>query len=163
MNDSIYKFKRYEDNSLTYTGVNKHSSDESVGLFTTVISRDEYDRMAKEQGMSIEKPDFSVEHITNKEAGLADEFEPLPNEPVSMQKEKTQPEDSSEKKTESVTASGSKQMKIQIGDLVEHKKFGTGKVTRMDNKYVWIQFVSLGEKMFQYPDAFNKGFLSLKK
>lgn len=163
MNDSIYKFKRYEDNSLTYTGVNKHSSDESVGLFTTVISRAEYDRMAKEQGMSIEKPDFSVEHITNKEVGLADEFEPLPNEPISMQKEKTQSEVSSEKKTESVTASGSKQIKIQIGDLVEHKKFGTGKVTRMDNKYVWIQFVSLGEKMFEYPGAFQNGFLALRK
>lgn len=162
MNDSIYKFKRYEDNSLTYTGVNKHSSDESVGLFTTVISHAEYDRMAKEQGMSIEKPDFSVEHITNKEAGLADEFEPLPNEPISMQKEKTQPEVSSEKKTESVTASVSKQIKIQIGDLVEHKKFGTGKVTRMDNKYVWIQFVSLGEKMFEYPGAFQNGFLALR-
>ena len=163
MNDSIYKFKRYEDNSLTYTGVNKHATDESVGLFTTVISRAEYDRMAKEQGLSIEKPDFSVEHITNKEAGLADEFQLPKDDPSPMVKKEVPLAASTLKKAESASPSGNQKWSLEIGDLVEHKKFGTGKVTRMDNKYVWIQFVSLGEKMFQYPDAFNKGFLSLKK
>lgn len=42
MNDAIYKFKRYEDSSLEYVGINKHK-DESIGLFDTVISKDEYD------------------------------------------------------------------------------------------------------------------------
>ena len=41
MNDAIYKFKRYEDSSLEYVGINKHI-DESIGLFDTVISKDEY-------------------------------------------------------------------------------------------------------------------------
>ena len=35
MNDAIYKFKRYEDASLEYTGINKHA-DENIGLFDTV-------------------------------------------------------------------------------------------------------------------------------
>lgn len=42
MNDAVYKFKRYEDASLEYTGINKHEG-EDVGLFDTVISRDDYD------------------------------------------------------------------------------------------------------------------------
>ena len=31
MNDAVYKFKRYEDASLSYAGINKHDSDE-IGL-----------------------------------------------------------------------------------------------------------------------------------
>ncbi len=38
MNDAVYKFKRYEDASLSYTGINKHESDE-IGLYDTVITR----------------------------------------------------------------------------------------------------------------------------
>lgn len=44
MNDAVYKFKRYEDASLAYTGLDKHH--ERVGLFNTVISREtDYERM----------------------------------------------------------------------------------------------------------------------
>ena len=43
MNDAIYKFKRYEDASLEYVGINKHA-DEYVGLFDTVLSREDYER-----------------------------------------------------------------------------------------------------------------------
>jgi hypothetical protein len=41
MNDAVYKFKRYEDASLEYTGISKHQN-EPVGLFDTVISANEY-------------------------------------------------------------------------------------------------------------------------
>jgi hypothetical protein len=41
MNQAVYQFKRYEDASLEYTGVNKHEG-ESVGLFDTVITSDEF-------------------------------------------------------------------------------------------------------------------------
>jgi len=37
MNDAVYKFKRYEDASLSYTGINKHEG-EDVGLFDTVLN-----------------------------------------------------------------------------------------------------------------------------
>ncbi|MDQ7019098.1 MAG: hypothetical protein Q9M33_08020, partial [Robiginitomaculum sp.] len=40
MNDAVYKFKRYEDASLSYTGINRHEG-EQVGLYDTVISPDE--------------------------------------------------------------------------------------------------------------------------
>ena len=41
MNDAVYKFKRYEDASLNYVGINKHEG-EDVGLFSTVLSAAEY-------------------------------------------------------------------------------------------------------------------------
>ncbi|MEN9636268.1 MAG: hypothetical protein RL077_4672 [Verrucomicrobiota bacterium] len=41
MNDAVYKFKRYEDASLSYTGISKHSGEE-IGLFDTVLSPKDY-------------------------------------------------------------------------------------------------------------------------
>lgn len=41
MNDAVYKFKRYEDSSLVYTGINKHEG-EDVGLYDTVLKPGEY-------------------------------------------------------------------------------------------------------------------------
>ena len=38
MNDAIFKFKRYEDSSLEYSGINKHEG-EDIGLYDTTISR----------------------------------------------------------------------------------------------------------------------------
>jgi len=42
MNDAVYKFKRYEDASLEYVGINKHYAESKVGLFDTVILKDSY-------------------------------------------------------------------------------------------------------------------------
>ena len=42
MNDAVYKFKRYEDASLSYIGINKHEG-EDIGLFDTVLSRRDYE------------------------------------------------------------------------------------------------------------------------
>jgi hypothetical protein len=38
MNDAVYKFKRYEDASLSYAGVSKHEG-EDIGLYDTVITQ----------------------------------------------------------------------------------------------------------------------------
>lgn len=42
MNDAVYKFKRYEDASLEYIGINRHEG-EDIGLFDTVLSRKDYE------------------------------------------------------------------------------------------------------------------------
>jgi hypothetical protein len=42
MNDAVYKFKRYEDPSLGYMGINKHEG-EDIGLYDTVLRRAEYE------------------------------------------------------------------------------------------------------------------------
>ena len=41
MNDAVFKFKRYEDSSLTYAGINRHEEEEKVGLWSTAITREE--------------------------------------------------------------------------------------------------------------------------
>ena len=41
MNDAVYKFKRYEDASLVYAGLDKHEG-EDVGLFDTTLSEEDY-------------------------------------------------------------------------------------------------------------------------
>ncbi|MDP1660107.1 MAG: GIY-YIG nuclease family protein [Methylotenera sp.] len=41
MNDAVFKFKRYEDASLEYTGINKHQG-QAVGGFDTVLSAQDY-------------------------------------------------------------------------------------------------------------------------
>ena len=44
MNDAIFKFKRYEDASLTYTGIDRHKG-KDVGGWDSVIKRKEYEQM----------------------------------------------------------------------------------------------------------------------
>jgi hypothetical protein len=41
MNDAVFKFKRYEDASLSYAGINKHEG-EDIGLYDTVLSAKDY-------------------------------------------------------------------------------------------------------------------------
>jgi len=47
MNDMVFKFKRYEDSSLIYTGIN-NQKEGSVGLFSTTISQEEYNKLLDE-------------------------------------------------------------------------------------------------------------------
>lgn len=41
MNDSILLFRRYEDSSLEYIGVNRHSDEEYIGVFDSRIKKDD--------------------------------------------------------------------------------------------------------------------------
>ena len=52
MNDAVYKFKRYEDASLTYTGIDRYE-DENKGGWDTVISSEDYQRLFAMQQESI--------------------------------------------------------------------------------------------------------------
>lgn len=51
MNDAVYKFKRYEDASLEYTGIKKQRAEE-VGLFDTVLSEKDYQQTFVNQDFS---------------------------------------------------------------------------------------------------------------
>ena len=41
MNGAVYNFKRYEDASLIYTGIDKHEG-KKVGGWDTVLKKEEY-------------------------------------------------------------------------------------------------------------------------
>ena len=53
MNDAVYKFKRYEDASLVYTGLESKHEGEGVGLFNTVLTSEEYKSLYKLQQESL--------------------------------------------------------------------------------------------------------------
>ena len=55
MNDAIFKFKRYEDSSLAYTGLDKHEG-KDVGGWDTVVKRAEYERLFYNQQATMEAP-----------------------------------------------------------------------------------------------------------
>ena len=40
MNQAVFAFRRYEDASLRYTGINSHSGLKHIGLYDTVIAKD---------------------------------------------------------------------------------------------------------------------------
>ena len=42
MNDAVYKFKRYEDASLSYAGIDRHEQEDRVGGYSTVLTREEF-------------------------------------------------------------------------------------------------------------------------
>lgn len=44
MNDAVYKFKRYEDSSLVYTGIEARKG-QNIGLYSTVVSPEDYEQM----------------------------------------------------------------------------------------------------------------------
>ena len=53
MNDAVYKFKRYEDASLEYTGLKSRHEGEDVGLFSTVLSAEDYAALSRQQRESL--------------------------------------------------------------------------------------------------------------
>ncbi|MBR4234911.1 MAG: GIY-YIG nuclease family protein [Clostridia bacterium] len=66
MNDAVYKFKRYEDASLTYTGIDSHAADTKVGLYSTSISREEYEAMAGLLQTSMEAPAMDANDVPDR-------------------------------------------------------------------------------------------------
>ena len=59
MNDAIFKFKRYEDASLSYTGINRHAADE-VGGWDTTIRKTQYEKLFYSQQSSMTEEDYGA-------------------------------------------------------------------------------------------------------
>ena len=50
-------------------------------------------------------------------------------------------------------------IRINKGETIVHKSFGTGKVVSSKGKYIKVQFDTVGEKSFANPGAFEGGFI----
>lgn len=59
MNDAVYKFKRYEDASLEYTGINTHTNTK-VGGWDTVIDTSPEEEIKKTPAGEIHEPEIEV-------------------------------------------------------------------------------------------------------
>ena len=77
MNDAVYKFKRYEDASLSYTGINRHEGEDRGG-WDTVLSDADYNKMFTLQQASMEAPAPSPDDLPAKPYFTPDEDEPKP-------------------------------------------------------------------------------------
>ena len=77
MNDAVYKFKRYEDASLSYTGIDRHEGEDRGG-WDTVLSDADYNKMFTLQQASMEAPAPSPDDLPAKPYFSPDEDEPKP-------------------------------------------------------------------------------------
>ncbi len=135
MNDAIFKFKRYEDASLKYTGVNKHEGND-VGGWDAVIQEEEYQKL-----------------FYNQPATVAAGPQERPSRQVVLQAK--QEEDASPSTHKPYVG-----MKV----VHKLPQFGVGEVVKVDKvgHYFWVQFSKKVKKQFIYPNAFDGGFLKVQ-
>ena len=131
MNDAVYKFKRYEDSSLVYTGINTHEG-ENVGGFDTVISEDTFKSQIPLVDLSSTSSLSDVIHDSIDDT-----------EESSQEDEEAEP-----------------WLSYKVGDSVTHKSLGEGVISALDSNYIWIKFAA-NEKKFLFPQCFEKGFFSV--
>jgi len=175
MNDAIFKFKRYEDASLTYTGIDKHTNDE-VGGWDTTIRRTQYEKLFYNQQSSMSEVDYSaysrnsevVEEKRAEQQRTAVKVERPQPKPV-VQPQPTRSAVPASPKSSAAPNNAEFDLKTQLESLavdstVLHKKFGRGTVVKINKneKFIHIKF-TLGEKKFIFPDAFLMGFLEVEE
>lgn len=179
MNDAVYKFKRYEDSSLSYTGIDKHAG-KAVGGYDTVLTREEYDRLFGSQQISISEvtqafddlPDIDCDIIENDDEDDVDTPHgkaPVSQKPASQTKltpVQLNKNTSSVAKPQTSSASSKRNDDysfVKPGLIVTHKTFGEGRVVKLlKDKHDTKIIIAFGkaEKMLMFPDAFISGFLT---
>lgn len=148
MNEAIFSFKRYEDSSLSYTGLDKHEGDD-IGGWDTVLMRKEYEKLFYNQqnSMQIEIKDnlYDRPSASNASAGNAIRVNPK----AAAARVFNQAADNKRNYDH-----------IKVGSRVIHKTFGEGVVTKIpsNRKYIYVKFGKI-EKQFVLEAAFRDGFL----
>lgn len=157
MNEAIFKFKRYEDASLSYTGIDKHINDETMGGWDTAIKKKEYELLFYNQ-------QESMKEYINPFNKIIEDI----NKQKNKQKDNKKVEQA-EKKTEKIYDKTIEEQiekfdSLKEGDTVYHQRFGAGEVSWIDKKRAHIK-VKFGDvnKQFVYPNAFIQGHLSFDK
>lgn len=170
MNDAIYKFKRYEDNSLRYTGIDRHIG-QNVGGWDTIMEREDYDHLFAlphsyaEQAPTVAEP--VTEQIPKKSAAAPAPKQAKPSDAGKPNVSTAAPVQRVDKATPLASVQTNKtdvDVDVSVGSAVVHKVFGEGTVTQLDKvlKHIRVAFAK-GEKTFIFPDAFKNGFLRMKE
>ncbi len=167
MNDAIWQFRRYEENSLEYTGISKHAPDENIGMFNSIITREDFEALASEQGLSMniksdlnkiqtsygipeDKPSIST-HVITKDRDII---------PIKSVQTYIVENNNTFNKQAEIKAQSKYEKRVKIGTKVFHKKFKIGIVSRVEKDNVYIEFDNSGNKVFKFT-AFEKGFLEI--
>lgn len=174
MNQGIFGFRRYENSSLNYTGIDMHDG-EDVGGWDTVLKREEFDALYASQQATLslqsavmsaidesDEDDVFKKTIPTKQAQLAPKTATLgPKYGIGQQKVipdggVQQPLQKPKEKPEIPV--------VTVGDSVRHKVFGIGTISFMDKAQTKIRVkFNAGEKVFIFPDAFIQGYISLEE
>ena len=190
MNDAIFKFKRYEDASLSYTGINRHANDE-VGGWDTTIRKAEYEKLFYNQQSSmtdidataylpkveaVEVKRVEAKPIDSKSTVVTTEVKPIqkaqtvqaiqPQSVEQMRKEAIEKlKELSPEKAQELIDLVMKLDTLEVNSVVYHDKFGKGNVIKINKneKFIYVKFDFGGEKKFIFPDAFSMGFLKFEK
>lgn len=160
MDQAVYYFKRYEDSSLSYSGINKHEG-EKVGLFDTVLTDYEYKHLYEMQQMSLDlnKKIISPFDALNKKAI---------NKTITVEEFKKDALDEIEESKNTIKTVYKNEIhdidlnNVKIGVQVYHKAFGYGIITDIKKDIIFVKFDDIkNEKTFAYPGCFTNGFLRL--
>ncbi len=169
MNEAIYKFRRYEESSLSYAGINMHEG-EATGLFSTVLSKADYDQLSLEQKASIEPParnagDIPLPAERTKKASVEeddeeDEIDEMEQEYIQEQSAPVRPStiDLETTPTQNEFPGAVK------GAKVRHAILGEGEIQSIysQGQARYVTCILRGTKrMFQYPDIFFDGRLEI--
>ena len=158
MNEAIFKFKRYEDSSLSYTGIDKHKNDETIGGWDTVIKKKEYELLFYNQQESMKEVDNPFNKVI--EQAQDDTYPVNDDEETFNEIDVPKVADNNEIYDNTIEEQMEKFNSLKEGNMVYHKKFGEGKVTWIDKKRSRIKInFQAGEKQFLFPDAFLQGHL----
>ena len=156
MNQGIFGFRRYENSSLSYTGINMHEG-EDIGGWDTVLNKDEYKELyEKQQSTMVDFVDLMVPVENDEESDTAKiQITAVVKRPAGN-KSKNGMSNAEIKKWEKILAN------VKPGVIVSHKSFGKGTVVAFkDNmKKIDIRFGNV-VKTFVFPDSFINGFLTL--
>lgn len=175
MNQAIFSFKRYEDSSLSYTGIDKHEG-KDVGGWDTVIKRAEYEKMFFNQQATMNIEDAIEE--PQEEVQVVKKPNPKPQTvykaPVSTVPLVAEPdsEHNTQKQYGTLQAKPKEEFvmpKLLEGMKVIHNKFGEGTIQKIfvNEKKINVSF-AVGEKTFITDEksdmnAFKKGFLKVNE
>ena len=161
MNQGIFGFRKYENSSLSYTGIDKHAG-ESVGGWDTVLRREEYEELyGKQQATMTDFEEILIpEKYRAEKSGNTAENEiaaAVTDNVINAAQKQNEEKLAAEKAIEEML------QKVQVGITVTHKKFGDGAIVWIDSakKYLRVKF-DAGEKQFVFPDAFLMKFLEVK-
>ncbi len=147
MNDAVYKFRRYEDSSLSYTGIDRHEG-ERVGLYDTSLSEADYLLEKKRESAAMRPIVVEVPaKVDEAEKPAQAAPEPEPAEPAddSPHEEGWTMDDLYE---------------LSVGDAVFHKAFGYGPITDLTENRITVLLAGK-KRTFEFPSIFESGFLSL--
>ena len=175
MNDAVYKFKRYEDASLSYTGIDRHEG-ENRGGWDTVISDADYNSMFALQQASMAAPISSADDLPEKPflyfaEAVRDMDQPKKEKQYSQKVaersavygrhlEKPRYTPPAPKPAESAPHKQVDLSRVMVGSQLRHKAFGMGTVKEIQGGLIVVVFGGT-EKRFQFPGALLQGFLSL--